>query len=62
VQPADERGLREREQVVVAAQVASPAAEALAAELLFRQALSLDHGAHGAIEDQDAVLQQLLQQ
>jgi hypothetical protein len=36
----------------------SPAAEALAAELLLRQALALDHGAHGAIEDQDRSSQQ----
>ena len=59
---ADQRRLRQREQVVVAAQVAAPAAEALAAELLLGEALALDHRAHGAVEDQDPLGEQRLQQ
>ena len=50
-----ERGLRQRQQVVVAFQVARPVAETLATELRFVQALTLDHGAHGAVEHQDAL-------
>ena len=62
VQPADERRLRQGQQIVVAAQVAAPAAEALAAELFLGEALLLDHRAHGAVEDQDPLGEQRLQQ
>ncbi len=43
------------EQVVVALQVAGLVGEALAAEVRLVQLVALDHGAHGAVEDQDAV-------
>ncbi len=33
------------------------ALEALAPEVLFAQGVSLDHRAHGAVEDEDALLQ-----
>ena len=62
VQAADQGRLRQRQQVVVAAQVAAPAAKTLAAELLLGKALALDHGAHGAVEDQDPLFEQRLQQ
>ena len=54
----DEVGLRQRQQVVVASQVARPVAKALAAELRLVQALALDHGAHGAVEDEDPLAHQ----
>ncbi|MND04711.1 hypothetical protein D3C83_251070 [compost metagenome] len=55
---ADEIRPRQRQQVVVAPQVARPVAEALAAELRLVQMLALDHGAHGTVEDEDAFAHQ----
>ena len=52
--PPDQVGLREGEQVVVAAQLVREILEALAAILGFRQLLALDHRTHRAIEDEDA--------
>ena len=51
---ADRVGLRQDEQVVVAAQILRPVLEALATELGLREAVRLDHRAHGAVEHQDA--------
>ncbi len=51
----------EQQQVVVALHVARPVCEALAAVVLFLQLVALDHGAHAAVEDQDALLQGFLQ-
>ena len=48
-------GLGQDEQVVVALQVARPVGEALAAEVGLGQLVLLDHGAHGAVEDEDAL-------
>ena len=47
------------EQVVVAAHFAVPGVEARAAITLLVQLERLDHGAHGAVEHQDALLHQL---
>ena len=60
VDVADQPRLREREQVVVAAQLARPVAEARAAVVLLGKPRALDHGAHGAVQQQDALAQQLL--
>jgi hypothetical protein len=47
------------QQVVVAAQLAVPGVEAGAAESFFVQLERLDHGAHGAVEHQDALLKRV---
>ena len=51
----DRLGLGQHQQVVVAAQVARPVGEALAAELLLGEAVPLDHRAHGAVEHEDSL-------
>ena len=51
--------LRKRKQIVVAAQLARPVAEARAAIVLFRQTRALDHGAHGAVQEQDPLGKEL---
>jgi hypothetical protein len=61
VDVAHQRRLRQREQVVVAAQLALPAAEALAAIVLLGQAGALDHGAHGAVEQEDSSGEELFE-
>ncbi len=48
-------GRAEIEQVVVAAHVAVPVLEPLAAIAGFVQLVALDHGAHGAVENEDAL-------
>ena len=52
---ADDLRLREGEQVVVAAQIAAPVGESLAAKLCLAQGMTLNHGAHGAVEDHQAL-------
>ena len=59
VDAADHIGLREHEQVVVALDVPVPVGKALAAVIRLLELVLLDHGAHGAIENQDAFVQQL---
>src|SRR2546422_9910501 len=49
---------RQREQVVVALQVASGPGETLAAEIAFRELVALDGRAHRAVQYQDAALEQ----
>jgi hypothetical protein len=61
VDRADHLRVREREQVVVAAQVAMEIAEALAAELLLGELIALHHRAHGAVEHEDALLERVVQ-
>ncbi|MCY1284935.1 hypothetical protein D9M70_338560 [compost metagenome] len=51
----------QQQQVVVALHVARPVGEAGAAVVLFLQLVALDHGAHAAVEDQDALFERLLQ-
>src|SRR3546814_16412776 len=48
----------QRQQFVVALQVFAVVGEALAAEIGLAQLVALDHGAHGAIQDQDALAKQ----
>ncbi len=50
--------LAEDEQIVVAAHLAVPGVEARAAIALLVEPEPLDHGAHGAVEHQDALAQQ----
>ena len=54
----DRLGLGEREQVVVAAQVARPVGEPAAAEVGLAEPVLLDHRAHRAVEHEDARLQE----
>src|SRR5579863_1299449 len=61
VDAGDDLGSREREKVVVAAQVTAMPGEALAPEVALLQALPLDHGAHGAIQHDDALPQHVLE-
>ncbi len=58
VNVADDLRLRQAEQFVIALHIARPIFEALAAILRFAEFEALDHGAHGAIEDDDALLEQ----
>ena len=59
--PGDQLRLGQREQVVVAAQVATEAAEALAPIAVLVELVALDHGAHRAVEQHDALLEELAQ-
>src|SRR5262245_16466327 len=52
---ADLGGLAEDEQIVVAAHLAVPGIEARAAIALLVEPERLDHGAHGAVEHQNAL-------
>ena len=54
----DDLGLGEREQVVVALQVAGPVGEALAAVARLVGPVALDRRAHGAVDHQDPLAQQ----
>ncbi len=55
---ADDVGPRQHQQVVVALQVARVILEALAAEVGLGQLVPLDHRAHRAVEDEDALREQ----
>ena len=48
----------ERQQIVVAPQIAPVSGEPLAAVSLFVQTVALDHGAHGAVQHQNPLLQE----
>ncbi|MNK92639.1 hypothetical protein D3C87_1127690 [compost metagenome] len=54
----DHIGPHQGQQLVVALHVLAVAGEALAAEVRLAQLVALDHGAHGAVQDQDALAQQ----
>ena len=54
-------GLRQRQKVVVALEVAGAIAEALAAVAALIQPVLLDHRSHGAVQQHDALAEQLLQ-
>ena len=54
---ADDVGPRQHEHVAVPAQILGVILEALAAEVRLRQLVALDHRAHGAVEDQHALLE-----
>ncbi len=57
----DDLGLAQQQQVVVALDVARPVGEARATVVGLVQLVALDHGAHAAVEDQDAFLEGLLE-
>jgi hypothetical protein len=57
VDVADHVGPRQRKQLVVALHVAFEVLEALATVLLFGELEALDHRAHGAVEDGDALFE-----
>ena len=54
----DDPGPGDRQQVVVALQVRGMVGEPPAPEISFFELVLLDHGAHGAVEHQDAFLEQ----
>ena len=58
---ADDLGPGEAEQVVGPFEIGGPVGEALAAVVGLGQLMALDHGAHGAVQQQDAPGQQLAQ-
>jgi hypothetical protein len=58
---AHDAGLREREQVVVALEVARMVLEARAAIAGFVELVALDHRAHRAVEHEDALPDELVQ-
>ncbi len=59
VDAGDDLGLGQRQQVVLAAQVARMVGEALAAEVGLGQLVTLDERAHRAVEHEDALAQKL---
>ena len=54
---ADDLRARQRQQLVVAFHVLRDIRESCAAILRLAQFVALDHGAHGTVQDQDAVRQ-----
>ena len=54
----DDLRLCEGQQIVVAAQVAGPIRELTAAKVRLAQMMLLNHGAHGAIENHQPLLQE----
>ncbi len=50
-------GPGQHQHIVVTPQIVPVRSEALATKIRFGEAAALDHGAHGAIDDQDALLQ-----
>ena len=57
----DDLRLRQAQQVVVALQILRPILEPLPAKAGLVQFVGLDHGAHRAVENDDALAQQALQ-
>ena len=58
VDQANGFGPRERQQLVVPLQKNGVALHAFRVEVLFLQSEPLDHGAHGPVQDQDALVRQ----
>ncbi len=56
---ADDLRLGDGQQIIVALEVARVVSKALAAIIRLLERIALDHGAHGAVEDQDALFQGL---
>ena len=61
VDVADDLRLGERQQIVVALQVARPVLEAFPPVAVLVQLVALDHGPHGPVQDQDAFFEQLFE-
>jgi len=60
VNAGDHVGPGQNQQIVVALDVGRPVGKALATVIRLGQIMPLDHGAHAAIQDQDALLQVFL--
>ena len=58
---ADHLGLAEHQKIVVAFKIAGPVAETTAAKIVLVQFITLDHGAHAAIQHHDALRELLMQ-
>ena len=54
--------LRQGQQIVVALLIAGVIVELVAVILVRLQPMTLDHGAHGTVQDQDALLEEAAQQ
>jgi hypothetical protein len=61
VNPENDVGPRQHEHVVVAAQLPGMRLESLAAEILFCELMALDHRAHGAVQDENALTQEVFE-
>src|SRR5882757_2856349 len=59
--PGDDIGLRQHQNVIVTLEIAPVRTETVTPEGTLIQPVLLDHGAHGTIEQYDAFLQQALQ-
>ena len=57
VNRANHGGPRQREQIVIAAQIAFPIGKSFATIFGFRQSIALNHRAHRAVEDENALHQ-----
>ena len=62
VNVADDLRLGQHQQVIVALDIHMPVGKALATIIRLLEFVALDHGAHGAIQDEDALLEMRLQQ
>ena len=60
VNRTNHRGPRQREQIVVTAQITFPIDKSLATIFRFRQSIALDHRAHRAVEHENALRQRAL--
>jgi hypothetical protein len=58
---ADDLRLRERQQIVVALEIMPEIAKTIAAVVSLVEPVTLNHRAHGAIENQDALSEQRLE-
>ena len=55
---ANHLGARQHQQVVVALEISRGISKALAAIIALAELVRLDHGAHGAVQNQDALTEQ----
>ena len=58
VNGGDDLRLRDGQQIVVAAQIDGPIRESAAAKFGLAQTMPLNHGAHGAVENDQPLLQE----
>ena len=55
-------GMSDAQNIAKSNEVFSVRTKAIATHILFRKLVALNHGAHGAIEDQNAITQQSFEQ
>ena len=59
---ANDFGLGQRKEIIISLQVRRPFAETLATIIRLLKLITLNHGAHRAVENKDALGERLLQQ